>query len=57
MNLFTQTLSNIWDDVAPKQTMKIGCDDPIWMNTRINPEFATETASMLNLVNMRNTGC
>ena len=39
LDLFTQTIFKILDEIAPKKTIKIACDDPIWMNTRIKSQI------------------
>ena len=39
VELFSQTIFKILDEIAPKKTIKIACDDPIWMNTRIKAQI------------------
>ena len=39
VELFSQTIFKILDEIAPKKRIKIACDDPIWMNTRIKAQI------------------
>ena len=39
LQLFTNTVFHVLDEVAPKKTIKISCDDPVWMNTRIKTQI------------------
>ena len=36
LDMFTATVFTMLDAIAPMKKIKISCDDPAWMNTRIN---------------------
>ena len=39
LQLFTHYVFSILDEIAPIKTIRISCDDPVWMNTRIKTQI------------------
>ena len=39
LQLFTRYVFSILNEIAPVKLIRISCDDPVWMNTRIKTQI------------------